>query len=168
LVAQFSSSTSITATWELPVVTQRNGVVTSFTVSYTRPASQIYSAGNALACVNALVDDVCTFTVTRSPAFELSLATTVADLESYVDYTFTVWCRVVYLSHTQVNAFTSAGMGPPSGAVTARTDQDVPAGPVEGLGAVAQSSSSILVTWSAPLGPVRRGVVTGYRISATR
>jgi len=152
--AQNSSSSSILVTWSLPIPEDRDGVITSFTLYYSRVPGQFNANASALGCAQPLTADGCPIVITRSGDGPYSF--NVQFLEKYIRYAF------------QVAASTAAGRGVLSSPVQAYTDEDAPDGAVQNLNATARSSTSVVVTWYAPLAPQHSGVILGYKISVVR
>jgi hypothetical protein len=68
----------------------------------------------------------------------------------------------------QVAAINPAGRGQFSAPIQLRTGIAAPAGPVLALSAIAQSSTSVRVTWQPPLVTERNGPIVAYFITVAR
>ena len=153
ITAQNTSSSSIQVTWNLPIPMDRNGVITQFSLYYSRIPGQFNEATLPMSCSTPTVNG-CQILLTRSGPGPYSI--NVQFLEKYIRYSF------------RVTAFTAVGEGAISSAVEAFTDEDVPAGAVQNLTAIPASSTSLVVTWYAPLAPQHSGIVLGYKLYVTR
>ncbi|XP_042239240.1 Down syndrome cell adhesion molecule-like protein Dscam2 isoform X3 [Homarus americanus] len=133
-----TSPQSVSVAWRPPPVRGQNGLIKGYRVLYT-PASQ-YSG--VIISTRMLTDE-------ESQAETAAESTNIFSLEKYTNYSINVL------------AYTSAGDGVPSQPIFCRTLQDVPDAPA-GIKAVVSSSTTILVTWLAPVKV--NGVLTKYTL----
>uniref|UniRef100_A0A8C4SHE2 Receptor-type tyrosine-protein phosphatase F n=1 Tax=Erpetoichthys calabaricus TaxID=27687 RepID=A0A8C4SHE2_ERPCA len=132
------SSTSIKVSWMAPPAGSRHGAIVQYTVAYQ--------------AVNG--EDNERHEVPGIPAEASSYV--LESLEKWTEYK--VWVR----AHTDV------GPGPESPAVLIRTDEDVPSAPPRKVEAEAINSTSIRVTWKAPLSSKQHGLIRGYQVTYSR
>ncbi|XP_022783215.1 titin-like isoform X2 [Stylophora pistillata] len=130
------SSTSVTASWQLPPANSRHGIITGYKLFYkirgsTRAPtilsiSSVYSGAKQRRNINGLM--------------------------KYTEYQF------------QVLAFTSAGDGPKSLFEVERTMEDVPSKTPLNFTVAANSSTSITASWQLPPANSRHGIIKGFKL----
>ena len=147
-VTQLAFSTepnALSLQWRLPEPLDRNGLVTGFSVVYSREDDDVRVVVDSLSgCPLSL----CTANVTASG--DVLYAWPLDNLEAFVTYT------------VEVRALTAAGEGPATVRVI-RTDEDIPSAAVV-LGTEESTSDSIDVDFD-PLSPPDRNGYAQYRAS---
>ena len=146
LVVVNTSSTMLFVSWQPVVPLQRNGPILSYNVYYQQAPNQPRAPASS-PCVSSS----CVVTVVAP-----STSTPLTMLDKYVEY-------IVY-----VTASTMIGEGPASNSETLLTSPDVPAGTVQNIGALSESSTSIILQWDPPSITLQNGPIEGYMISWTR
>ncbi|KAL9950697.1 hypothetical protein ACROYT_G043237 [Oculina patagonica] len=128
------SSTSVKATWQLPPVGSRHGIITGFKLLYRKKSSA--------------ADSLTILTIENNS----TLRRDVTGLRKYTEYEF------------QVLAFSYAGNGPTSSVQLVITHQDVPSKPPSMVTVTVSSSSRITVSWQLPPKDFRHGIITGFKL----
>ncbi|XP_022806636.1 tyrosine-protein phosphatase Lar-like [Stylophora pistillata] len=129
-----SSSTSITASWQLPPAFARHGRnITGLKLFYKKKGSD--GSPTTLTICN------------RS-----TLRRLVTGLDYYTEYQF------------QVLAFTSAGDGPKSSVEVERTMEDAPSQPPSNFTVTATSSTSVTASWQLLPANSRKGIIKGFKL----
>ncbi|KAJ1167065.1 hypothetical protein NDU88_007458 [Pleurodeles waltl] len=132
------SSTALRVSWVAPPASSRNGVITRYSVAY-----QAVGGEDPARHVKEGIGPEYT-------SWDLR------DLEKWTEYK--VWVR----AHTDV------GPGPESPAVLARTDEDVPSAPPRKVEVESVNSTSMRVTWKAPISNKQHGQIRGYQVTYVR
>ncbi|KAL9950719.1 hypothetical protein ACROYT_G043265 [Oculina patagonica] len=128
------SSTSVKASWQLPPVGSRHGIITGFKLLYRRKSSG---------------DDSLTILTIESNS---TLTRDVTGLHKYTEYEF------------QVLAYSFVGNGPKSSVEPVRTDEDVPSQPPSGFSLTPKSPTSIEASWQLPPENARHGIIKGFKL----
>ncbi|KAL9950701.1 hypothetical protein ACROYT_G043242 [Oculina patagonica] len=129
------SSTSVKATWQLPPMGSRHGIITGFKLLYRRKSSA--------------ADSLTILTIENNNS---TLTIDVTGLRKYTEYEF------------QVLAFSYAGNGPTSSVQLVITHQDVPSKPPSKVTVTVRSSTRITVSWQVPPKYFRHGIITGFKL----
>ncbi|KAG7488136.1 hypothetical protein MATL_G00032160 [Megalops atlanticus] len=132
------SSTSIKVSWVAPPAASRHGAIVDYTVAYQ--------------AVNG--EDM-----ERHEATGIG-----ADASSYVLEGLEKWTEY----QVWVRAYTNVGPGPESPGALIRTSEDVPGAPPRKVEADALNSTTIRVTWKAPLSVKQHGQIRGYQVIYSR
>ncbi|KAM5148665.1 receptor-type tyrosine-protein phosphatase F isoform 2-T5 [Mantella aurantiaca] len=132
------SSTAIRVSWVAPPASNRNGVLTRYSLAYQALAGEDTSRH----LVDSIPPDVSSWEV--------------KDLEKWTQYK--VWVR----AHTDV------GAGPESQPIRVRTDEDVPSAPPRKVEVDSVNSTSIRVSWKSPLPTKQNGQIRGYQVTYVR
>jgi len=148
LSASAASSTSITVSWTPPFITDQNGPILGYRVSWTRISSAFTDPSRAASGVVPTSSLV----VGAAGIFDAQESSiVVSGLEKYVSYTFTVL------------AYTSAGDGP-TATSTAQTLQDIPTGTPVSFGVSDVQPTTVSLVWQAPIGYQQNGPITQYTV----
>ncbi|XP_068690219.1 receptor-type tyrosine-protein phosphatase F-like [Montipora foliosa] len=130
-----SSSTSVTASWQLPPKNSRNGIIRGFKLFINRKGSGDKPDVQFIDVSNALL-----------------YTKTVTGLQGSMEY------------ELQVLAYTSAGDGPQSSVQVVKTKRSAPSKPPSGFMVTASSSTSVTASWQLPAEDFRNGIITGFKL----
>ncbi|XP_068676800.1 uncharacterized protein [Montipora foliosa] len=134
-----SSSTSVTASWQLPPEDSRNGIIRGFKLFINRKGSGDKPDVQFIDVSNA------------------SLYTkTVTGLQGSTEY------------ELQVLAYTSAGDGPQSSVQVVKTKRSVPSSAPSGFMVTASTSTSVTASWQLPPKDSRNGIIRGFKLFINR
>ncbi|XP_022808474.1 uncharacterized protein LOC111345455 [Stylophora pistillata] len=129
-----NSSTSITASWQLPPIFTRPGRhVTGFKLFYKKK-----DCGGSFSFLN----------ITSGS----TLSRLVTGLEKYTEYIF------------QLLAYTSKGDGLKSSVEVERTMEDAPSRPPSNFYVTATSSTTVTASWQLPPVDSRNGIIKGFKV----
>ncbi|KFB50862.1 AGAP004902-PA-like protein [Anopheles sinensis] len=131
------SSTEILVSWMPPSYELRHGEIQGYNIGYR----SMHATSNSYNFTSVSGDG-------EDGTGELLLA----NLAKYTRYTIVA------------QAFNQVGPGPLSEPVTAQTMEDVPSRPPEDIRCMAQSSTSIQVSWQPPQAHHTNGLLQGYKV----
>ncbi|KAM9849037.1 protein tyrosine phosphatase receptor type Fa [Aulostomus maculatus] len=132
------SSTSIEVSWVAPPSDSQHGEIVHYTLAYQALTEENMEHHQ----VSGIGANVTSYVL--------------KDLEKWTEYL--VWVK----AHTEV------GPGPESAAVSIRTQEDVPGAPPRKVEADAINSTTLRVTWKAPLSVKQHGQIRGYQLVYSR
>ncbi|XP_068676793.1 uncharacterized protein [Montipora foliosa] len=138
-IVNVSTSSSVTASWQLPPADSRNGIITGFKLFIKRKES-----GDK--------PDVQLIDVSQNSVY----TKTVTGLQESTEYEF------------QVLAYTSAGDGPKSFVQSVKMKEAAPSKPPSGFRVDTSTSTSVTASWRLPPKDSRNGIIRGFKLFINR